>query len=672
MDHDQLLAGIAATSGDCLLFLTFDGTVLWASAASASILQWHPEELVDADASALASVDLEGSLAQNLPLVRGGEAIEPFVTAMARRDGSRFDAAVRLGQVRGSSGEVVGALVMVRDVTDERRTQRDLERALELSRAGFEQVRTPQAILDLRGRLTSVNEAWVALFGHPKASLIGRGLMTLVHPQDLLNATDQLAPLRRGEVESIGCELVFRDAHGRNLPMMLDATLLRESDNKPRAVAASVRDLTKLREVGHRLAAQESLYRALGRRAWDAAIVTDPELNIVYISPSLADMLGYQPEEIFMIDGWDLVHPEDKPRLRKLVADVASEPHRTERFVVRVRHKSGQWLWMEEALTNCLADPDIGGLVANLRDITEQVETQEALRLSDERHRAIVETAREGMVATAPDGATLFVNDKMAQILGLPVNDLYGMDVMALLREDPAADPAESPPYDGPASYELTHTRPDGTDRILSVSRSRLGTESSTSPLGWLAMVADVTEARRTEQRLRQQALHDPLTGLPNRYLLQDRLDMAEARQRRSDSAGCAVLFLDVDAFKSVNDTCGHEDGDQLLGEVAARLTTAVRAADTVARLGGDEFAIICEDTTEEVATIVAGRIHDAMSEPFRLHQGTIHVTVSIGVAMAPPFEFPDLLRLADRAMYEAKGLGGGRTAYVRSTPPST
>lgn len=677
VDHSQVLASIAAASDECVISMALDGTILWASAATEAVLGWPPKELVGGHVAKLIPGGVTEPQAAYLESLRAGKAVEPFVNVGTRRDGTSFEAAIRLGALRDSTGDVVGVTAILRDITDEQRTHRELERVVELSRAWFDQVRTPQALTDLDGRLTAVSTAWCELFGHPEQSLIGREMISLVHPMDVLNAMEQLSPLRRGEVDSASYEAVFRDARGRNLTLLLDATLLRgpegsaptgRGSGEPRAVALVARDLTDVKDAQERLEAREGLFRALGRQSWYTAIVADAELNSVYVSPSVADLLGYEPEEILLLDAWDLVHPEDLEQVRRAVGSVLSEPNRTERFVARFRHKAGHWRWVEESLTNCLSDPDIGGLVASLRDVTEQVETQQALRLSEARYRAIVETAQEGIVATAADGSTLFANDKLAQILGLSLDELYRQDALALLRPDTPTE-ASGTSAEGehrPAEYETAYDHPDGNERILSVSSSRLETDGHDVNLGMLSMVSDVTVARQLESTLRHQALHDPLTGLPNRYLLLDRLEMADARQQRSDAPSTAVLFIDLDEFKSVNDSRGHEAGDELLVQFANRLTSAVRAADTVGRLGGDEFAIVCEDTSEDAAMIVASRIHSALREPMVVMHDPLPVSASIGIAMCPPNDFSDLLRLADAAMYSAKAIGGATTVFYR------
>jgi diguanylate cyclase (GGDEF)-like protein len=172
-----------------------------------------------------------------------------------------------------------------------------------------------------------------------------------------------------------------------------------------------------------------------------------------------------------------------------------------------------------------------------------------------------------------------------------------------------------------------------------------------------------VTEQRALQEQLAHQALHDPLTGLANRRLFFDRLDLARARARRSGGV-LGVLFMDLDGFKAINDSLGHEAGDEVLVTVAGRLRAAMRAADTLARLGGDEFAVLCEDLTGRDDLIrIAERLTKAVGEPFQVEGTPVSVGMSIGIAVAAqPSASPDeLLRQADAAMYRAKSAGKRR-----------
>jgi diguanylate cyclase (GGDEF)-like protein/PAS domain S-box-containing protein len=539
IEPEQVLAGIAATSRDCLVCTDLAAVVTWAGPAVDEVLGGRPEDLVGRPYAVLLPAGSSEVLGRRSAAVLAGDDSAPFVDVRRRRDGALVEMTVTLGPLRDADGTVVGLVHVLRDRS-----------------------------------------------GHEPASVEG-------------------------------------------------------------------------------LAAQQHLFQALARRSWDAALVVDEQFRVRYAAPPVAAMLGRRPDELQGSSLWSAIHPDDVADTRPVVERVTALADHNERYLVRMRSRAGDWRWIEQTLTNCLADPEIGGIVATLRDLTDQVETDRLLRFSEALHRAIVETAQEGILATAPDGSTMLANEKLGEILGLPVESLDRLDVHALLgrplRVEAAADPLEA--ARAPERYEAHYRHPDGRERVLQVTRSLLHHPGGPETLGWLSLVSDVTEARRVEDELRRRALHDPLTSLPNRHLALDRLKMAAARQQRSPGATTAVLFLDLDGFKPINDSRGHEAGDELLIEVGSRLTSAVRTSDTVARIGGDEFAVICENADEAAVRVVADRVHAALAEPVRLSHGeSLPVSVSIGVALSPPHAVADLLRFADAAMYDAKQLGPGRT----------
>ena len=214
------------------------------------------------------------------------------------------------------------------------------------------------------------------------------------------------------------------------------------------------------------------------------------------------------------------------------------------------------------------------------------------------------------------------------------------------------------------ANFESEHRLrgPDGAYRWM-LARGLAVRDAGGRATRVAGSLSDITERKRTEARLEHDALHDALTGLPNRVLFADRLEQALRRaERREEEACCAVLFLDLDRFKAVNDAFGHQTGDELLAAVARRLESAVRPGDTVARLGGDEFTVLLEEISGvHEATLVAERIQDTLTDPFQIAGVQLDVCASIGIALGaadvPPKE---LIHAADTAMYRAKADGRG------------
>jgi diguanylate cyclase (GGDEF)-like protein/PAS domain S-box-containing protein len=489
-------------------------------------------------------------------------------------------------------------------------------------------------------------------------------------PEDLAGShVSVLSPRLGGDLDDAHLAVLLADGDAATL---IDVGVKRDGRTfkasislaAERSVAGGITGVTAVvRDVTAVLSARRS--RHLAPRA-DVSLVLDADLTILDAAPAVAEMLGYRPEDIVARSGSQLIHPADHPAVTAAVDRLLADPDGVERWVARLRDGRDRWLWVEGTVSNCLTDPEVGGLVAELRDVTDEVRAQDARRLSGALHQAMVETAEEGIVVAGEDGTARYANAAMARVLGIPVERLYGADPLALLGPGAAERPAGAPSRaDGVWRHEVVYAHPDGDDRILAVTRSPLG-RGDGAGLGSLLMVADVTESRRSERALRRRALYDPLTSLPNRYLVRDRLEMAAARQARADGEGLAVLFVDLDRFKPINDTHGHEAGDELLRQVAGRLSAAVRATDTVGRYGGDEFVIICEDIDESAATSVAARVHAALRRPFQLLCGSVGIGASIGIALSPPYAADELIRQADVAMYRAKRDGGSGSAVSR------
>ncbi|HLG91613.1 MAG TPA: EAL domain-containing protein, partial [Acidimicrobiales bacterium] len=317
--------------------------------------------------------------------------------------------------------------------------------------------------------------------------------------------------------------------------------------------------------------------------------------------------------------------------------------------------------------TNHLPGSVIEGIVVNLHDITEQRKADEALRDAHERFRSAFVHAPIGMAITDLEGRILWANAAYGQIVGRRAEDLSGSSVHEFThpedRESAASEMARlvtgrSEGY----RVEKRYLASSGHELWVSVAVSCVK-DTRGEPLYLIVQAEDVTERRMFRERLAHAAIHDPLTGLPNRILFMDRLEMALSRARRQERR-VAVVFLDLDNFKLVNDSMGHEAGDRLLVAVASRLKAAVRSSDTLARLGGDEFAVVCEEILSHQAALEgAQRLAEALGEAFSLEGEEVFLTASLGLAVSGHLgdSASSLLRDADTAMYMAKERGRAR-----------
>jgi diguanylate cyclase (GGDEF)-like protein/PAS domain S-box-containing protein len=408
----------------------------------------------------------------------------------------------------------------------------------------------------------------------------------------------------------------------------------------------------------------EAWLEALVQNSSDIITVLDAEGRIVYSSPAALRVLGYPDGYMQGQSAFELVHPDDVAHVVEAFLSIA-DPGSTACVEFRMLHTDGSWRRVEAVGMNRLDDPAVRGVVVNTRDVTERSQAEAALREEKERYRLLVEWSPE-VIAVHQDRRFVFVNPAGLRLFGAErAEELLGRHVMDVVHpEDRAMVEARAK-----AVAEGTETSL-GEQRLLRLDGEVVDAEVVAVPITYdlapavLVMAKDITDRKRAEHALAHQALHDHLTGLPNRSLLLDRLSQAVARLGRT-SGRLGVLFFDLDHFKVINDSLGHDAGDRVLQAVASRVTGVLRPTDTLARLGGDEFVVVCEalDGAAE-AGAVADRIARALASPIDEGDEEIIVGASIGVVVTDD-ERADpsaLIRDADAAMYRAKEQGRGRT----------
>ena len=414
----------------------------------------------------------------------------------------------------------------------------------------------------------------------------------------------------------------------------------------------------------------ERRFKALVSNAADIIVVTDELGNLQYVSPAFDRILGLSADSYRDQSMGSILHRDD---LRKIAVDfppLLEDPSRALQVVVRSQDAHGRWRHFEATVTNHLDDPDVCGIVANLHDITD-------LRAANERFRSAFENAPIGMVMTDLEGLIMRANPAMGDIVGRLPEDLAGVSVHDLTHvDDRQTGSAEMQRLisTGSNGYQIEkrYIQIDGREVWVSVSVSCVRDEQQ-RPLYLLEQVENINERRALRERLAYAAIHDPLTGLPNRELFMDRLEMALRRAERGRHH-VAVIFLDLDRFKLINDSLGHDVGDQVLAAVADRLSGATRVSDTLARFGGDEFTILCDDVGDDADCLeVAQRLVVSMGLPLALQAGEVFVSLSVGIAVSRVGESGAvLLRNADIAMYRAKEKGPSRIEIYREDDEAT
>lgn len=436
------------------------------------------------------------------------------------------------------------------------------------------------------------------------------------------------------------------------------------------AVTKLKAEILERERVEAALVTSEQKYRTLVEGMSEGLIQADRNDVIQFVNDRFCEMLGYSREEVLAQTFTDLMTWLAGPQaatdrnLFRLQGNV-------DVMEVRLRKKSGETVWVRMSATPMLdsAGKETGS-IGIITDVTVRKMAEEALRESEERYALAARGANDGLWDWNLKTNDVYYSPRWKMMLGWDERDIMASPDEWLRRVHPEdhdrvktgiATHLEGITPHFESEHRMQHR--DGSQRWM-LTRGLAVRDDSGKPYRLAGSQTDITERKVAEEQLLHDAFHDALTNLSNRALFMDRLAGAAARTRRREDYTFAVLFLDVDRFKVVNDSLGHVVGDQLLISIARRLEKCLRPGDTVARLGGDEFAILLEDIADVSDSIrVAERIQTDLQQAFSLSGNEVFATASIGIAPgSSAYErAEDILRDADTAMYRAKALGKAR-----------
>ncbi|WP_404380815.1 PAS domain S-box protein [Caenispirillum salinarum] len=534
---------------------------------------------------------------------------------------------------------------------------------------------------DERGIIQTFNPAAERLFGRRKDEVLGRNLSILMPSRFAAYHDGHMRNYhagRQGWAFGKARELEGLHSSGRVFPIELSLAEMRVG--KARMYTGVIRDITARKqaeaaqkryneELEARVRERTEELRALSRQnesilesAGDGIVALDMNGRITVANPAAAQMLGWPVEQLTGMDATAIFRygPTEGRRAGRPLPVRAALRRGVfhERTDLTLMRRDGSE-FSAEYTSAPIEDHEAGGTgaVVMFRDVSERRKAEDRLRVA----ATVFETTAEGIAVCDRAGSITTANPAFRAIVRRRAENVAGNDLGTVLgcAADEVAAMLGALDDGGHWETERWSTRADGTQYAARIACSAVP-EAEGPVRQFVAVINDITERKRAEERIRYQASYDALTGLPNRALFLDRLEHAVAAARRQKHT-LGLMFIDLDGFKAVNDTLGHEAGDQLLKGAGQRLRTCVRESDTVARLGGDEFTVIMEGVEGcKGAAVVAQRVIDTLEVPFDLDGRAGRVSASIGIALLPEdaADSEELLRNADTAMYAAKSQG--------------
>lgn len=547
-----------------------------------------------------------------------------------------------------------------------------LDASEERFRATFEHAAVGIAHVSPDGRFLRANQTLCHLLGYPAETLLTLYFHDITHPDDLEADLNNIRRMLDGHLDTYAWEKRYIHHDGDVIWVSLTCALLRDDHDRPDYLITVIEDITARKREEQRSASSERKFRALFENANDAIFLLDSE-HFIDCNSRAETMFGLERAVLLT------KHPHELSPLRQ--SDGRTSVQAAKARIEAAFSGTPQFFeWQHQRSDGSVFDADVAlhrieldgqyFLQGMVRDITERKQAEQALRESERRFRDVVNASGEYVWEVDTTWHYTYVSERLSQLLGDDTTTLLGRrphDFVTEDHRDEFAEQLDEHLCHAQSFKELEHPAMTRNGELIWLQISGVPIFDDAGKItGYRGTGQDITERKQTEARIEHLATRDPLTELPNRLLLSDRLDQAIiAAQREHRRLG--FVFIDLDRFKNINDSLGHHVGDSLLKAVALRLEHCIRRGDTLSRLGGDEFVILLEGLkTAQDASPVINHILNEMTRPFEIENHNIVSSCSIGISIYPDDgeDMRSLLRNADTAMYHAKERGRNKCQF--------
>ena len=601
---------------------------------------------------------------------KSGKINTGFAHRVRRKDGIILQIESTISPVRDRGGKMAGFICVSRDVTESKRLEAALHKSEERYRTILEQMYDSYYEVDLAGNFTFVNDSVCRNLLYTREDLLGKSFNFSVPPDEIRNmflAFNEV--FRTGQPNKAFLHRILR-SDGKTLYAESSIELRRDEAGQPVGFRSISRDVTERRQLEEALLAEKNFMDSVLNSLPGIFYTLDENGGLLRWNKNFKELVGYSWAELQNMNALSTIAEEDRELVNNRIQDVFTQGHASVEASMLAKDGTKTRYLLTGARTS------IGNstyLIGMGMDITERIQAELALKQSEERYRALFDSSIELVYSLDFEGRFLDANRATLELLGYSREEISSLNATSLFDPEDLPGVMEMLKEAGtPGLYkdmmQFKLRRKDGSPVYVELQSSLIRRDGK--PYAIQGIARDITERKMFEQRLSEMATHDFLTGLPNRVLLNDRFTMALAQAHRNKNR-LAIIAIDLDRFKSVNDTLGHQAGDELLIAVATRLKESVRSSDTVARMGGDEFLLLLPELhIIGDATKIIDKIAVSFKEPFIIEGSRLNMSASMGLAIYPDDgeDMEALMRKSDATMYKIKrhGPSEGRPRHTQ------
>ncbi|MGB3265236.1 MAG: EAL domain-containing protein [Microcoleus sp.] len=648
-----------------IIATTPGGHILSSNQATCQLLGYSKEELLGKPIAGLFKQNESQPTGLELENLTVEDSVRNVEKVYLSKQGKKIIVLLSISTIRDCTGEVSGKLYVSQDITDRKRAERDMRRSEKKFRQLIETVNAA-ALIYQRRQLRYVNCQTEALTGYSREELLGLDLYDLIHPdfRETVKKWGKFSPRR----ETAGSKYEVRILTKTGETRWIEATVDIIKFERKASILVTAFDISDRKLAELELETSLSLLQATIESTADGILAVDGQGKVVSFNRKFAKM--WQLPD-FLLNSRDsnqilgfginqLKYPEIfLNRVKELSHRPAAESYDIIEF------QDGR-IFERYSLPQHTGGK-ITGRVFSFRDVTERLQSEEKLRKSEERFHLLTRATNDAVWDFNLLKNEYWLSEEFEKVFGYKLNEtntieleLWWLNIHPEERERVKLSFNQTMISDAQCwSEEYSFRRADG-GYVFVLDRGYIIRNESGKAVRAIGTMMDITQRKQAEEIIRYQAVYDQLTGLPNRILFNERL-LASLKQAEKTQKMLAVMFLDLDRFKKINDTLGHAAGDRLLEGFAGRISDTLRSTDTVARWGGDEFTVLLPDLNSlEDAVKTAQRMLDNLKPAFKLEGQPFHISSSIGIAVYPNDgeDAETLVKNADAALYRAKEMG--------------